>query len=71
MKLKGGDSNKKFQNTFFKHQVKCNGVDKEFQNSEQSRSKFRASQKSVPTCIDASNEIIALNVMALLSAFPR
>ncbi len=68
MKLKGGDSNKKFQTTFFKHQVKCEGGNKEFQNTEKNRNKFWSSQKNFPCVTDAPNEIIALNAVALISA---
>jgi hypothetical protein len=68
MKLKGGDSNKRFQNTFFKHQVKGKRVHKEFQNADQKPSSFWSSQKND---IDASDEVTALNVIALMSTFRR
>lgn len=68
MKLKGGDSNKKFQSTFFKHQVKCEGGNKEFHNAEKNRNNFWSSQKNCPRVTDAPNEILALNTVALISA---
>ena len=70
MKSKGRDS-KKFQNSFFKQQVKCNGVAKELQNAEQNRSKFWGHQKDNLPVSAVSNEIVALNVIALLSTIPR
>lgn len=66
MKLKGGDSNKKFQNTFFKQQVKCKGMNKEFHSAEQNRNKFWSNPKN-PVINAAPNEILALNAVALMS----
>ena len=65
MKLKGGDSNKKFQNTFFKHQVKNKMLNNDFQNKKQNRNKFFY-KKNYPLITDTSNEIITLNVIALM-----
>jgi hypothetical protein len=68
MKFKGGDSNKKFQKTFFKPPAQCKGVNKEFQTTE-NRNKFWPSQNNCPRVTNPSDEATALNVIALMSAF--
>lgn len=71
MKSKGGDSNKKYQSNFFKHQVKSKGFNKNLHKAEQNRSKFLSAQKDFTLNTDLSPEILALNVSVLMSTFSR
>ncbi|KTC89496.1 hypothetical protein OQJ18_09060 [Fluoribacter dumoffii] len=68
MKIKGGDSNKKFQSTFFKPQVKGNELNKEFRAAEKNRNKFWSGQNNCSNIIE-SDETLALNAVALMSSY--
>lgn len=72
MRSKGGDSNRHFQSTFFKPQVKRDEDKKKVQNAEKNRSDFWASKTKEPSpAVDVSIDIFALGARILGSICSR
>ncbi len=66
MKLKGGDSNRKFQNKLFKPEVNKKN-NNEGQNNEKNRAKFWSKQNQQFKTDNNSNLVNELNVAAIVT----
>lgn len=67
MKVKGGDSNQKFQNNFFKQQIKSKGIDKSPHQTGQKRSDFWSKPNLTPVEPNQVNEVMAINAFVLMA----